>query len=203
MKTRVILLGLLLGATTGATQTVDQSYDPAEWQVSYGVSGTHTRAQTFTVGRDGQLVGIDIYSPRMGAELLYWDLRPTDSGVPAASRLDALASGSVLASTLPSPTSFHYFDLTAFNLGVTTGQVYAITLWGASGNTVGSFSGTTNNGYAGGAAFTGETGVTTAWSELADTDFKFRTHVIPEPSTYALALGIAALGLAVWRRRGM
>lgn len=201
MKTRVFLLGLLLGTLTGAAQTLDQSYDPASLQVSYGVDGTHTRAQTFTVGRDGQLVGIEIYSPRMGAELLYWDLRPTVGGAPAASRLDALASGSVLASTLPSPTSFHYFDLTSFNLGVTTGQMFAITLWGASGNTVGGFSGTTNNGYAGGAGFTGATGVTTAWSELANTDFKFQTHVIPEPSTYALALGVAVLGFAVARRR--
>lgn len=201
MKTRVFLFGLLLSVLPAAAQTLDQSYNPGTTTVSYGVDGTHTRAQTFTVGINGQLVGVGIFTQAVSGDTLYWDLRPTTGGAPTATRSSALASGSLLSSSLPPSASFYYFDLTSFNLTVSSGNVLAFTMWGTTGNTVGGFYGRPDNGYAGGAAFTGATGASTAWSELANTDFKFQTYVIPEPSTYAFAVGVAALGWAGWRRR--
>lgn len=202
MKTCRLLPVLLLTGLTTIAQTVDQSYNPATTNVSYGVDGTHTRAQTFTVGINGTLVGVEIFTGAVSADTLFWDLRPTTGGVPAAARSAALASGSLPSSSLPSPASFHYFDLSSFGINVSSGNVLAFTLWGATGNTVGGFSGRNDNGYAGGAGFTGATGATTAWSELTNVDFKFQTHVIPEPASFALAAGMAALGLLVWRRIG-
>lgn len=201
MKSRVFLLVLLVSGLSATAQTLDQSYNPASTTISYGVDGTHTRAQTFTVGLSGQLVGVEIFTQAVSGDILYWDLRPTTGGAPTATQSSALASGSLLSSSLPPSASFYYFDLSSFNLTVSSGNVLAFTMWGTTGNTVGGFSGRTDNGYAGGAAFTGATGASTAWSELANTDFKFQTYVIPEPSTYALVVGVAALGWAGWRRR--
>lgn len=209
MNSRIIpsfAAGLFAAAVVSVTvaQTLDQSYDPATTTLSYGVDGTHTRAQTFTVGIDGTLVGVSIYTQAVSGDTLFWDVRNTTGGAPAAAQSTALASGSLLSSSLPSPSpAFYYFDLSSFNLNVASGNVLAFTMRGSTGNTVGVFYGRNDNGYAGGAAFTGASGATTAWSELANVDFKFRTYItpIPEPAAFALAAGVAALGLMMWRRR--
>lgn len=115
-----------------------------------------------------------------------------------------LAAGSVASSALSQgvPT-FYRFDLTSFNLNVTGGDVLAIALRSTSGNTVASWRGRTDNGYAGGANYFGAPGAgTTSWSLQATTDLAFRTYMaVPEPSTYAAIAGMAALGLAAWRRK--
>lgn len=208
MKIRLLALVLLSGATC-LGQTLDQSYSSASGGSTWGISGLHSRGQTFTVGMDGVLTGIDFLMTGMNSpELLHWDLRSTTGGLPTASNTVTLAAGTVAASDVPLTTSFYHFDLSAFGLSVSSGDVLAFTLFGTSGNTILSVPSSNNNGYAGGQGVDGVPGgATTSWSSLGTVDFGIQTYVataVPEPATTTSALGAAAglaLLIARWRRR--
>lgn len=204
---RVLACGSFFVVTLVSAQTIvtDQSFVPSSSIGSYGIDGSHSRAQTFTVGVGGILSSIDVDVVGINSsESVLWDLRPTSGGVPAASNTNTLASGNIMSSALPQGSfSFYSIDVSSFNIAATPGDVYAIAFRGTSGNTVLSWRVSTAGGYAGGSFFDGSpSGGNINWSSLSPTDAGFDTKVllIPEPAYVGLCGGIAALALA-WSRR--
>lgn len=204
MRNHLLALALLAAASCPG-QTLDQSYAPATVTVSYGVDGTSwARGQTFTVGQTGVLAGIDLLVVTNSvASPVLWDIRSTISGLPTESNLSTLASGSIDGASLPAANTYYYFDLTAANLSVTSSDVLAITLRGTTGSTVASLRGRNDDGYAGGTAVQGVPGgAIITWSVISGVDFGIKTYMaIPEPATYAVLLGLGALGAVLIRRR--
>lgn len=127
---------LAMSATAAwATGTLDQQFEVNSNDGSSSTSSIRNQtslesaaAQTFTVGADGILQCVEVYVARissLGGPLIL-EIQSVTAGVPDG---NVLASVSRAPDTIPyfQPT-FVAFDLTAANLGVTTGDVLAIVL---------------------------------------------------------------------------
>jgi hypothetical protein len=223
----LVLAACLAVAPTAARADLilDQEFAPDNPN-TYNVIGELTRAQTFTVGMDGQLGRVEVLldtAPRSPALVRTFLIIPTAGGVPVYGTTP-LASFMI---TLPgnegdgSVLGFYGADLTEFDLQVASGDVLAIVGVGASAPDtghwwVGLFT-APPAGYLDGAFYTthmnGRDSDETFHpmdTENRAYDYGFRTWMaldeggpitppstIPEPAILALiGLGLAALGFA-------
>ncbi len=134
----VVLAGLVLllcgcGGRTDPFALVTESLDQDAGVTSpssSGVNDTVDKATTFTVGITGLLSRIELMVHEVNAQTpLIIDVRETVAGVPLEDDNNVLASISVPTGTLPTTSgTFTSFDLEAFGIQVTAGQVLAICL---------------------------------------------------------------------------
>ncbi len=206
---------LFLTATSvAAAPMLDQEYDPAFNNRLLGVGEVSglgdpdiDLAQTFTVGIAGTLTSVETLIRREApttADLLF-DIRTTAGGVPTEpdAGVNVLAQLTAPAASIPTTSGFVSFDVSAFNIAVTPGEVLAIVLQSTGANPAYLWSGTSTDGYGGGATYRRFLSSDPTWATTgAASDLAFRTFVeptaAPEPTTVTL-LGLA-LG-AVWTRR--
>ena len=159
---------------------------PPPFDASQGFGAGNDVAQTFTVGRTGVLTRVEVllFSFPGIVDDLVVDVRPTDgNGAPVEGNGSppVLASVTVAPAAIPTTTAFVAFDLSAFNVAVTAGDVLAIVLRsGSGGSTTYGRQGGADDPYAGGAGFFRNSSATTAWLEMVDTDWGFRTFVEPD-----------------------
>ena len=208
MKSKIGLLGLcaILSSPVALTQVLDQECAVSTNQISYGITYDYAKAQTFTVGISGELVAFDLYlTASSSIYSVYWDIRPTSGGAPEATNANALASGSVVTSSLPNSWGFYTFNLSS-GATVHAGDVLAITMSTTASSTVASFGGRSDNPYGGGSLYTdGAMGTATTWSAVPAYDLGFRTYVVPasvpEPETVSLLFGLVTLLAVATGRR--
>src|SRR5260221_244361 len=116
-----------------AAPILDQSFVPVfgeSGSSNTGVISTADQAQTFTVGATGVLSKVDVFISKgspPGKNLLF-DVRPTVGGVPVESDTMVLAVASVPGPSVPATPVFFEFDISSFNVPVTSGEVLAIVL---------------------------------------------------------------------------
>lgn len=193
---------VMLVPTVGLSELIlDRCFDPntASLQCSWAINARDVEiAQTFPIGTAGTLSKVDVWINGTRSDL-YWDVRPTSSGVPLASNGSVLASGVILAGGLfdsRPPRRPTTLDLSAFNIPVNRNDVLAITVRVHSDFL--NWSGEAANGYSG----------TSFARRVNDHDGPWQRHnyeitwlgyatyitVVPEPTTLVL-LGTAGLGL--------
>lgn len=183
------MLALAAGGVASAGTILDQDYGPSH--NAFGpVNRDGDRAQTFTLGITGILCRVDIsVSRRDGTvEPLWVDVRATEGAVPVEPDSPVLATGTVPASSVPSPSpAFVSADLSASNLFVTAGEVLALVLRTDSrisnqANLDYAWAGSSNELYDGGDQFARSClpGTGCRWLGPFSIDLKFRTFV-PEP----------------------
>jgi hypothetical protein len=166
------------------------------------------KAQTLTVGVDGQLTRIDLDLFRNSAEMepVQISLRSTLGGFPTQANAGSniLAERTIPALEIPASPSFVVFDLRSFHLSVSKGEVLAIVLRSSADSI------TPNHGYEWELGFTnlyaqGDSlfrtpGNPWALNSLAASQ-GFKTYVVvPEPTSVVL-LSTGILGLVVMARR--
>jgi hypothetical protein len=210
-------LALNLRAAQAVT-VLDQSFDPAVPNIFSGVGVEVDKAQTFTVGLAGTLVRVDVNISRSvppppfpPPDDLILDIRPTTAGVPIEDNTATLAQLVVPALTIPTVQDFVSFDLSAFGLAVTAGDVLALALRAPGSSPSGyAWVGASPGGYAGGGEFFRNAGLpllpVLVWTPAlnvsgVEDDLAFRTFVevpagVPAPGSFALlAIGGVALAL--------
>ena len=152
-------------------------------------------SQVFTVGQTGTLTDVDLYLTNYygaaNSDLLM-DIRPTQSGLPFVNNNSAIATGRVIASSVPvSPTvssrNFGFVSVPGLHLQVTAGEKLAIVLhsidhpslagyaWGATKNTT-----VGRDPYAGGDGFSRDprlSGGNSDWRTAFPYDTGFKTFV--------------------------
>ncbi len=110
----------------------DQVYDPtAMVDHNTGPFATFDKAQTFTVGIEGQLVQVDALIRRnfTGAtDSLIMDVRETSGGVPIEDDATTLASVPFSAASVSETLGFYSFDISSFGVQVQAGDELAIVL---------------------------------------------------------------------------
>lgn len=198
-------------ASSGPARSVlilDQAFEPANPDIVYEFNPLK-RAQTFTVGVTGQLVGFEVLiDPRGASGLEPFRILPTVDGVPVYGA-DPLASALIRYN---GDLDFFAADITAFDLQVTEGDVLALVDWGDDPETSPQGPGwagrTTPPLYPGGDLYSTTFDDPEVFVWQNGTDLGFRTWVdstaqpIPEPGGLALlGLGLAAGAVALKRRR--
>lgn len=184
-------------AVAAQAAVVDQS-QPLTTGISGFVSST-IRAQTFTVGLAGDLVGVDLYLRNSTTSPNTIDV--SIQGLTAAGAPDgiAIANHNVTLPTGTMPIAWYYFDLSADSPAVAPGQSYAIVIKSLTpaGLNAGASDGSTDL-YSGGKVldYFGST-----WSTYIPSltlDYSFHTYmVVPEPTS----LGLLGLMHTALRRR--
>ncbi|HEX5051804.1 MAG TPA: hypothetical protein VFZ65_08540 [Planctomycetota bacterium] len=125
------LAGLLLaGAAAAQSACLDQSYVPAALTNGLEVTANQPVTQTFTVGRTGQLVQVEIsrinHHNGVSGNPLQIDIVATDAtGTPTTT---SLASVTVPPAGISNAIGPLRIDLSAFGVAVTAGQVLGLAL---------------------------------------------------------------------------
>lgn len=163
------------------------------------------RAQTFTVLQSGKLTRFEAFLSGTGTSL--FEIWNVSAGAPVAinSNPTVLASATVTFASVVG--AFAGADISAANLNVQAGEVYALVQIGGQ-STGGLWHANSAANYAGGNAFTTLADAPNgAWeypSSGSLTSFGFQTFVqsasVPEPSSLGL-IAFGLLGLMVARRR--
>jgi hypothetical protein len=222
----------LIAAVAGAMMTaqaamaapvLDQQFDPGSltgFTATAGVGGIFYNAQTFTVGLDGQLTGVEFlanaHANSSTADIVL-DIRGTTGGAPIGDNSLALASvalsPSAIGHTNLATYTFFHVDLTAFNINVSTGDVLAMVIYTSQPNfswKLAAGSSTPAATYAGGSRWTRDNFTTGSFLNIGggSQDMYFKTFVdadtgsaeLPAPGGLAL-LGLGLAGLGALRRR--
>lgn len=206
----VLVLGVVLAGGALESQgasIVDQVNNPRTSFFSAGVPGVW--GQTFTVGVSGQLTGLDVRMFRLKTQgdtgYFTVQIRDTVAGVPT-SFLTTTPRASQVVSDMMLPTQdwsymgFTHIDLSASNLMVKAGEVWAFDIFLSQGDASNGFVMTgSSDKYSGGAHYSGWVN-SNNWTRESE-DLIFQTYVdptVPEPAS----LGMLGLGLmAVLRHR--
>jgi hypothetical protein len=186
------LVSLIVGAAfafapgTALAGTLDQQQNDAGG-AGWGMDSGDSFAETFTAGISGGLDRVELSLSQIGggvpSDPLNVQIRDASGGVPGGT---TLASQSVPGSAVPAsfafvPISFTspapvvagtQYSIVTFTAASIFGPRYA---WGNSAAT---------NPYAGGAGFLGASSGTPPWTPTSfnpDSDFAFRTYVVPTP----------------------
>ena len=175
------------------------SFQPASPGVRGIAGGTRIDGQTFTVSSSGTvgLVSILAQAPFAVPTSVTFAIRQVSGGLPTSSILASVT----IAGTGMSASSLGAFsaDFSSQNITFTTGEVYALTV--AASSTF--FIGGVVDAYTGGAHVTSNNSGASfvQFVPSQDLNFTISAAAIPEPSTYALLVGAAVLGLAAFHRR--
>ena len=170
--------------------TLDQSYVEGG-----GASSGGPLAQTFTIGISGILDSIRVEANFF--EDVTLDIYTVENGLPSAFGAGSLASISVPDASL----EWLQIDLSAYNIGVTAGEMLAFVIQGANNGIAAGYSDFYDT-YDGGRAY--ELGLN-GWVPLSpfgdDTDFNFQTFVSTNPIPAPATLTLFMLGLCALRQR--
>ncbi len=199
-----LVLATILTSQLSAA-TLDQSFE-GPFNGGIFVKDILDVAQTFTVGQTGQLVKVDVFVNRSAGvtEDLVLSIFDTSlGGVPNAIVPTATAPIGA-ASLLAETDTWISFDLSAFNLNFTAGDLLAIVLQSdATGDEQYSWvsTGFVEASYPGGAVYNRFLDNEWVFEPSGFIDVGFRTFVVPEPSSLALLL-LAGMSLLInYRRR--
>jgi hypothetical protein len=193
MKTKTCLLILWLGliSSLAQAQTLVSNNTPFFAYSTPGFAG-----QSFTTPNDSTVhvmtsfTWLDASSVPMGAGQLYV-FSQEYLGLPTA---PALTSGSGFLGVSSTYSGGSYSFVSGISLAPNTEY------WGYSATS--QQVGRTSADYTGGHFYsTASIGTNFAQEAFNDAAFIVTATAVPEPSTYAALAGVAALGLAVWRRR--
>jgi hypothetical protein len=197
----VVFASFLVQSAASAAM-LDQSYDPGPNSGGYFVSSASTYAQLFEAGISGSVDSIDVrvYNYFGGAtaplDLELW----TISGAYPELLSSSLATASVSHLSIPSSSGFVSFDLSSSGASFTAGQKYAVVLSTTSNNSY-LWEGPSNGTYANGSGRQVSSGHVYYTLAGQDLDFGFKTYVVPEPASLALAaIGLMA-SMFVARRK--
>jgi hypothetical protein len=127
-----LLLGLL-APSASAKGKIDQRQETQTDLNSVALVGSQVAAQTFTAGRNGVLVQVDLLLSRFGSPgSLTVEIHTTQAGVPTS---DVLASGAVLDTSLDGdPNTYEWVSVALRRTPVVrNGIQYAIVLRDAGG----------------------------------------------------------------------
>ena len=124
---------MLSFSPANAVVMLDQENDPVAVTAFFGIgqigSVDQDVAQTFTVGKTGILDSFEVLVRRRTTATMRWNIVTTSSGVPTGTSLALGFVGESSIPALPFPGgAFLPIDVSAFNIGVTTGDVLAIVL---------------------------------------------------------------------------
>ena len=197
-----VVFASFLAQSAASAAVLDQSYDPGPNSGGYTVSSASTYAQLFEAGISGSVDSIDVraYNYFGGATApLDLELWTISGGYPEILS-SSLATASVSHLSIPSSSGFVSFDLSSSGASFTAGQKYAVVL-----STTSNFSylweGPSNGTYANGSGRQVSSGHVYYTLAGQDLDFGFKTYVVPEPASHALAaIGLMA-SMFVARRK--
>lgn len=157
---------------------LDQAVDPGSF--GFGVDSSFHRAQTFQVGADGLLAGVDLFLGGSATERgdLFVDILATVDGVPHG---EALATQVISEAVIPTTLTAELIsvDFSSSGIYVLQSDVLAIVLRPAGPAAYALWKGQTTDTYASGNAFSQSVANGAAWLQDADRDMAFRTHVSP------------------------
>jgi hypothetical protein len=158
---------------------LDQDFTPSPLSCGTGLGSPPEKAMTFTVGRTGTLVRVDLELQRgtaPGDDDVAIELRPTVGGVPDPDDGDVIASGVLSSSDWPASSGLYRIDLPG-GVPVAAGETYAIVLRTLGSLDPGGWSGSGDaSDYAGGDGYYRDPSVSGAFA-LLGCDLAFRTHV--------------------------
>ncbi|GAA5505791.1 PKD domain-containing protein [Novipirellula caenicola] len=168
--------------STGVATSLDQSFDPGtSANRGAGPYQTIQRAQTFTVGQTGQLVGVDLRLNHGSSTVsdLIVDVRPAVGGVPVDNDGDALASVVLTTNDVPGTPTFVSVDLSSFNVSVSQGDELAIVLrlTNTTDNSGFNWTGQSPGSYGGGGLYNRNINNTLGWQASSDIDMGFKTYI--------------------------
>ena len=228
---KLALLGIAaawaFAAPANAAPTLDQAHVPTvnlmSSDVGYFASPIPWVAQSFTVGRSGELSAVDVLVSKSTTsnddEAVYGPLKVSLFGMSGGQPSSALATTTIAAARIgyaPNEGAWLNIDFSSQHLQVGSGDQLAIVLHrlgtatAYDNDTYFGFSrpirwfGSVFGDYAGGDAFT--TPGDGTWNALSSgptgMDFGFRTHVTPSvPEPQAWWMVVAGLGVAAAMRR--
>jgi enediyne biosynthesis protein E4 len=171
-------------------QIMDQVFSPGAVTGASGVSTDIYKAQSFTAGYTGKLVGVDFIVSRdaLGSYLIV-DIRPVKNGKPIVDDSLILGQTQIPSVDIPETGDVIHSDFSEKNIILTKGQQYAMVFRPEVGGGHYTFP-TSSSGYSGGASFAKNLVSRPSWWEL-EHDMFFRTYVLPsDPSSPPGQVGI-------------
>jgi hypothetical protein len=165
---------------------IEQSHIITQSVGGLNTHANYTPAQTFTVGAAGKLSMIEVQIGRDAGALddLALEIWPTAAGVPSGAPLFStpIYAGAIPVASPSASLPYTPINVTAANLNVQPGEIYAIAVRGTAGsNEPDAFWNWGFPGYSGGNPYDTFSGQ--PWDEVSSTfDFGFRTWIDPESS---------------------